>query len=806
MPPRFGLANRALRWVLAYIVGAALWIGVMQWLLRGLGGADWSISTAGLVVGGVFVLVTAWMLYLLLERTEPDAATTNASTAIPVQWPGWLLLGGLIVGTLGAQLFMVWYATREYRPVLLDQAQTELTSQLRLHSKLLDDWFAQHQKLVEGMAAEKEALIGRLKQTEANPAQSHLPEFARLITQGQFEGIAVFNADHQRKLQFGSDAAGKGADDLYEKAAATSSVQFACTMPTHHLVTECYWVLPVFLSTQEVSGGPWFVMFNAALSESALMRAASASAASVPIERAVRSLLLLMPSGGTPSQWQAMPLISEFSRLTSPQLAQAIAPLSAADRDCVNQSALMTPAAKPLDKPLDKPLAKASDSLSDKPPAKVAAIATDQGQIQCNGLTVLYAAARVPQIDGLLWAATTQEAVLLPLLHTRRWFAGAALLGISAFLVALLFFWRLLSRHQQRLTQGLIRSRDDCAAVWANLPAVGLAIVEAASGRVNSVNSRWAQLFQTSQTQAQGEALSQFLRPAPGLTAQEHTAQLDAQWLAELSSGLREEVQIVRYIAVGVDRRAWMKFSLKAQQVPTGDSPTWLVLAEALGDAVIDADATRAERDFYRWLAQIPTERAAGVDTAGAESSEHLSPQPPAQLPVQLPGQLPDQSTQPWAGIAEGLMGQTSVVALCLYTHWPAVWASAPDLSGPVLEHQEQQAYQCEGCTAPVRAMANEIARMGIIERVLVAQTPIFIDDAVRQAQNDTATGVQAELIEQLRTYPVGALAVVPLPPNANGQTRAWIAFGADGLRFTDPVRSALLSLLNRLSAQLPAD
>lgn len=776
MRPRFGLANRALRWVLAYIVGAAVWIAVMQWLLSGLGGADWSISTAGLVVGGVFVLVTAWMLYLLLEGSKPDEAAARAPSAVRMQWQGWLLLGGLIVGTLGTQLFMVWYATREYRPVLLDQAQTELTSQLRLHSKLLDDWFTQHQKLVEGVVAEKDALIGRLKQTELNPAQSHLPEFARLITHGQFDGIAVFNADHQRKLQFGTDAAGKGPDDLYEKAAATSSVQFACTMPTHHLVTECYWVLPVFLSAQEVSGGPWFVMFNAAMSESALMRSASAPSASVPIERAVRSLLLLMPSGNSPPQWQAMPLISEFSRLTSPQLAQAIAPLSAADRDCVNQSALMTPVNSPLDK----------------------AATTAQGRIQCGGLSVLYAAARVPQIHGLLWAATTQDAVLLPLQHTRRWFAGAALLGISAFLLALLFFWRLLSRHQKNLAQGLIRSRDDCTAVWANLPAVGLAIVDAASGRVNSVNPRWAQLFQTSQTQAQGESLTQFLRPASGLTAQEHTAQFDAQWLTELSSGLREEVQIVRYVAVGSDRRAWMKFSLKAQQVPTGDSPTWLVLAEALGDTVTDADATRAERDFYRWLAQIPTECAVAADISAADSSASLSHPPSAPIS--------DPSSEQWARIADGLLGQTSLVALCLYTHWPAVWASAPDLSGPVLEHQEQQAYQCEGCTAPVRAMANEIARMGIIERVLVAQTPIFIDDAVRQAQNDTATGLQAELIEQLRTYPVGALAVVPLPPHANGQTRAWIAFGADGLRFTDPVRSALLSLLNRLSEQLPAD
>lgn len=752
-------ARTALRWVLAYIVGAAVWIGVMQWLLSGLGGADWAISPAGLVVGALFVLMTAWLLFLLLDRGSllidpaPNGQMTQA-----LQRPGWLLLVFLIAGTLAAQLFMVWYATREYRPVLIDQAQTELTSQLRLHSKLLDDWFVQRQKQVEAIALEKNALIERLKQTETNPAQSHLPEFARLVMQGQFDGIAVFNADHLRKLQFGSDAAGKGPDDLYEKAAASSTVQFACVMPTHQLMTECYWVLPIFLSTQEVSGGPWFVMFSAGLSEAALLRASQDKNNSVPIERAVRSLLLMMPLNGANQSWQAMPLISEFSSLSNPQQTQVIAPLSPDDWGCIRRSALF--------------------SSGDKPQATVVS-----GQIQCAGSTVLYAAARVPKLGGVLWAATTQEQVLLPLMQTRRWFAGAALLGITAFLIALFFFWRLVRSHQQRIMAGLIKERDDCSTVWANLPALGLAVVSAQTGQIQTINPRWAQLFQTSQNQAQGELLTHFLRPAPGLTALEQTAQQDAQWLTELTAGLREELQIVRYIAVGASVRAWIKFTLRTQRSSAGASDTWLVTAEALGDAVIEADATRAERDFYRWMAQIPVVRSAAIPNES----------------------LPEAAEQK-SLVAEGLMHQSSLVALCLYTHWPAVWSSAPDLSGPVLEQQEQQSYLCEGCTPLVRAMANEVARMGVIDRALVAQMPVFIDDAVRQAQADIATGLQAELIEQLRNYPVGALAIVPLPPSVDGQIRAWIAFGADGLRFTDAVRTALLALLKQLGEQIPAE
>lgn len=752
------VSRRALYWVLAYVFSAALWIGVMQWLLSGLGGASWSISTGGLIVGALFVLLTAWLLFLLLSQGRSVAESTLASSFVP--WQRWGALVFLIVGTLGAQLFMAWYATREYRPVLLDQAQTELTSQIRLHSKLLDDWLAYRQKQVDAILLEKDALIARLKRTESNPAQSHLPEFSRLITQGVFDGIAVFNTDHVRKLQFGSDAAGKGPDSLYEKAAASSTVQFACVMSPKKISTECYWILPVFLSTQEVSAGPWFVLFSAGLSEAALLRSVDGAQTAVSIERAVRSLLLLMPTEGEPVVWQTMPLIADFSRLTNPQQAQVIAPLSAEDLSCLRQSGLMNPA----------------PSASTSPPSS--------GQIHCGGESVLYAAAPVPKIGGVLWAATTQDSVLLPLLHTRRWFAGAALLSISAFLIALFYFWHLMRSQQQRSLARLIKERNDCAAVWSNLPSLGLAVVAAPSGKIQQVNSRWAQLFQTTQAQAETENLAHFLRPAPGLTATEQITQQDAQWLAELSAGLREEVQITRYVETATGVRAWLKFSLRAPRSTPEASPTWLVAVESLGDTVIEADAIRAERDLYRWLAHV------------SHADQALKPDVTRTV-------APDEP-QERSALTDGLMGQSSLVALCLYTHWPPVWASAPDLSGPVLMQQEQQSYVCEGCTAPVRAIANEVARMGVIDRVLVAQTPIFIDDAVRQAQVDSATGLQAELIEQLQNYPVGALAVVPLPPSTSGQNRAWIAFGADGLRFTAPVRAALLLLLNRLCEQLP--
>ncbi|MDD3576916.1 MAG: hypothetical protein PHT38_08510, partial [Halothiobacillus sp.] len=115
---------------------------------------------------------------------------------------------------------------------------------------------------------------------------------------------------------------------------------------------------------------------------------------------------------------------------------------------------------------------------------------------------------------------------------------------------------------------------------------------------------------------------------------------------------------------------------------------------------------------------------------------------------------------------------------------------------------QEHVSYECVGCTAPVREIANQVAQMGLIDRVLVAQTPMFIDD---HARNTTISGtLQNELIEQLKQYPVGALAIVPISAvNEGDPVRALIVFGEDNLRFTEPVKTSLLGLLKALTMRL---
>ena len=62
----------------------------------------------------------------------------------------------------------------------------------------------------------------------------------------------------------------------------------------------------------------------------------------------------------------------------------------------------------------------------------------------------------------------------------------------------------------------------------------------------------------------------------------------------------------------------------------------------------------------------------------------------------------------------------------------------------------------------------------------------------------------QNELIEQLKQYPVGALAIVPIPATSEGDpVRALIVFGEDNLRFSEPVKTSLLSLLKALTIRL---
>lgn len=781
-----GLASHSsLRWTMAYIVVASLWIALIQWLLNSLGGARWAISPAGLVVGGVFVLVTAWLLFLLLERSQPVplAEQTLHNSRITDQKSWWGALATLIAFTLLAQLFMVSYATREYRPVLINQAQTELTSQLRLHSKLIDDWLSERSEIIDKLAAQSSALADRIRLSQAQPIQSSgstIPAFVSLIQDGRFQAITAFDPDHVKKLQFGSNAAVMAPADLFERAAATSKVQFACVFAPGQGGGDCYWVLPVYLSQSEVSGGPWYIVLSADLNESGLAQALPAGE-TLPVENAVRTLLLLSRGNDAQKSWLATPLIAEFSQLTVPQISSRVQPISRDDLDCFRKSpAFLSLLARLSPYPPDEDVLKTSAS----------------GQIDCQGQTLLYASTQIPQINGLLWAATAQDDVLDPLRKTRQWLASASLIGVVALLIALFLFWRIMRLQRAKVLAGLRQERDQLAQLWDSMPAMGLAFVHPADWRISLVNQRWMQIFHVSQESQLGRGLLDVLSPVVGLDSSENLTSGDQKLLEDIHTGLRDEVSLLRRVQAGESSPFWVRFHIRALKSPRQGAEGLIVAADGLGDGLELVNELKAERDFCRLTAAF------------------CLPQIKQPAPIPMPGSTDETISELDIGdetqaeisnltpLAEQIIAQSSLLAMCLYTHWPEVWSSSSELAGPQLEQQEHVSYECVGCTAPVREIANQVAQMGLIDRVLVAQTPMFIDD---HARHTTISGtLQNDLIEQLKQYPVGAMAIVPFPAkNENDPVRALIVFGEDNLRFTEPVKTSLLNLLKALTIRL---
>ena len=779
------MSHSSLRWALAYIVIASLWIALIQWLLSSLGGARWVISPAGLVVGGVFVLVTAWLLFLLLERNQQvplaEQNDPHSRGSDPKSW--WSALVILIAFTLLAQLFMVSYATREYRPVLLNQAQTELTSQLRLHSKLITDWLTERTQIVDKLAAQSDALANRIRSSQAQPVQpsgSTFPSFVALIQDGRFHTITLFDPDHVEKLKFGSNLIAKTPDNLFERAAATSKVQFACVFAPGQSGGDCFWVLPVYLSQSEVSGGPWYIVLAAMLNESGLVQSMPAGEP-LRLENAVRTLLLLAQGNDSAKSWMTTPFIDDFSQLSEPQMSSRVEPVSKSDLDCFRKS----PAFLSL-----------QARLSPYPPDADVLKSTANGQIDCQGHTLLYASTQVPQINGLLWAATTQDIVLDPLRKTRQWLATASLIGVFTLLIALFLFWRIMRLQRAKVLAGLQRERHQLSQLWDSMPAMGLAIVNPTDWHISMVNPRWMQLFHDSQESLLGRSFLDAISPVTGLNTVENLTSGDPKLLEDIHTGLRDEVSLIRRVQTGESSQTWVRFHIRALKSSRHDAEGLIVAAESLGDSIEQANELKAERDFCRLTAMFS------------------QPQPKPPLAMPMPGSSSDDASEPEIEIAtavevsrltplaEQVIEQSSLLAICLYTNWPEVWSSSSELTGLQLEQQEHVSYECVGCTAPVREIANQVAQMGLIDRVLVAQTSMFIDD---HARNTTISGtLQNELIEQLKQYPVGALAIVPIPAvNEGDPVRALIVFGEDNLRFTEPVKASLLSLLKALTMRL---
>ncbi|MFW6323122.1 MAG: hypothetical protein ACOC02_05810, partial [Guyparkeria sp.] len=150
----------ALPITVAYLLLASLWIWVTQWLLGRLGGAHWEISTAGLVFGEIFVLVTGAMLYVLVDRltiAREDRVDFGPERTRPRQ--GWLtamLVALVLIAVM--QIFIAVVAARQYAPLLLDKAQREVSNLAAIRAIELENWVDERDQQVEALAQRRDWL------------------------------------------------------------------------------------------------------------------------------------------------------------------------------------------------------------------------------------------------------------------------------------------------------------------------------------------------------------------------------------------------------------------------------------------------------------------------------------------------------------------------------------------------------------------------------------------------------------------------------------------------------------------------
>ncbi len=806
------IQRSSLRWVLAYIAAATLWIGLMQWLLASFGGERWTISAAGLVVGGLFVLMTAWLLFLVLERSQSAIAEAwhhsfGLTYSVRVWWMALIAFVGL---TLLLQVFMVLFATREYRPFLIEQAHHALTAQAREQRVLIDAWFEQRNQFLANLAAKPAVLVDKITANQP-PTPKSQADLAALITNPLFAQTSLFDSDHHMVEQFGSKNAQKAPDALFEQAAATSNVQTSCQFDAGRMGGACYWVLPIFLNQKEVSGGPWYVVFYSALSSQTLssQTVASARASSeLPAKsNQAQTLMLLTPDDDHAGVWRTTSLAptQANSGAAAPSLGTQV--LAPDELTCYRQSTVLAPLL--------------AQGLSSVPHAKMhAPSAIAQGQLSCDGQTQWFAAFSLSQIPAVFLVKIAQDDALLPLRQTRQWLALAALVGVFALIFALFFVWKIMRINNKKSLHQLQIKHDQLAQLWEQIPTVGLAIATrenaSAAWLISTINRRCLQLFHAPREQLVGRALAALLQPAIGQADPLAMLISDQQSLDDLIGGIRDEIVFVRQLALDDGALVWRQFNIRVLQTSATQQDSLIIAIENLADSMAKADALQTQRDFYclasQWLqakkpvdpaplesnAALMAETTVGAAITRALGSADAAPEVPASESVA------PLAESPLAQLAAELMAQTPIVALCRYTHWAEVWSTSSDLSGPLLEQQEHKAYDCFGGTAPVRDIANQIAAMGVIDRVLVAQTPLFVDDAVKNTSLSAAASVQTELIEQLRPYPVGALAIVPIQGSPDvGYVQAWVVIGNEKLRFDEPVKAALLSALSALSERV---
>lgn len=537
---KIGAVRPALSIAIAYLSLASLWIWATQWLLGRLGGAHWEISTAGLVFGEIFVLVTGAMLYVLVDRLSGDRAGVvefgHAGSRPRQAWLTAMLVALLLIAAM--QIFIAVVAARQYAPLLLDKAQREVANLAAIRAIELENWVEERDQQVDALAQRGDWLRDWVTGLDEGEVDGFPDDLRRGSLLGLFRSITLLDPDRNPRLQAGATNVVPPDMSQFDQAAVTGKVHTVTRFTRGRGGVDLFWILPIYDQRTAVSRGPWYLLLWTRLNADSLLADAENDERRVRAAEGLRTLLINAPAdpGSGSSFW---PMLVLDPRQESSTVEET--PSGIVDRIRVGLSA-----------------------LEDDPDA-------DEGVTRIEGADRVYATIELPRLSARLLVLQDRRDVLAPVEQLEKWLSLTAMLSMLGLFAALLFLWRFLRGRYRARSADIRRERDFWHHAWLEMPSLGLIEIDPRRLHLVVANRQAAEWFGRAREQLVGRALFDLFEPT------DPASPLTGDPEAALSA----------YFARGaVDRLALVGLLRDARAV----GPMWLELR------VLRDDAGRPER------------------------------------------------------------------------------------------------------------------------------------------------------------------------------------------------------------------
>lgn len=487
---KFGAMRPALPLTVAYLLLASLWIWVTQWLLGRLGGAHWEISTAGLVFGEIFVLVTGAVLYVLVDRlTAARQWGVDFGKGRPRARQGWLvamLVALVLIAVM--QIFIAAVAARQYAPLLLDKAQREVANLAAIRAIELDNWIDERDQQVDAVAQRHDWLKGWVARLDEGETDSFPDDLRRGSLVSRFRSITLLDPDRTPQLQTGATNVVPPDMRHFDQAAVTGEVHTVTRFTRGRGGADLFWILPVYDDRTAVSRGPWYLMFWTRLNTESLLADAEDDGLQVRAGEGLRTLLINAPA--------------------DPATGSSFWPMLVLDPRDESSTVGETPAAI---------VDRLRVGLSEAGAASHAEGNTGEGVTRIEGADRVYATVAVDRLSSRLLVLQDRRKVLAPVDQLEKWLSLTALLSTLGLFAALLFLWRYLRGRYGARSAHIVRERDFWHHAWLDMPALGLIEIEPRRFQVIVANRQAADWFGRARETLVGAPLFELFEPTdPG--------------------------------------------------------------------------------------------------------------------------------------------------------------------------------------------------------------------------------------------------------------------------------------------------